>query len=57
MDGAHMRDGQYGSTPLVDVATVSLRDLRDMNSAALRAAMASCLADDKEQMAAFQSAI
>ncbi|WP_170223327.1 FxSxx-COOH cyclophane-containing RiPP peptide [Nonomuraea turkmeniaca] len=52
-----MRDGQYGSTPLVDVATVSLRDLRDMNSAALRAAMASCLADDKEQMAAFQSAI
>ncbi|HEX4811798.1 MAG TPA: hypothetical protein VFV66_03475 [Nonomuraea sp.] len=52
-----MRDGQYGSTPLVDVTSVSLRDLREMRSAALQAAAASCLADDKDQMAAFQSAI
>ncbi|MFC4115842.1 hypothetical protein [Nonomuraea zeae] len=56
-DGAHMHDGQYGSSALIDVSLVSLHNLQEMESAALRAAVASCLSDDKEQMAAFQNSI
>ncbi|MBF8187724.1 hypothetical protein ITP53_18695 [Nonomuraea sp. K274] len=52
-----MHDGQYGSSALIDVTHVSLRHLQDMESAALRAAVASCLGDDKEQVAAFSNSI
>jgi hypothetical protein len=46
-----MRDGQYRSSLLIDVTTVSLRHMQEMESAALRAAVASCLGDKKEQVA------
>ncbi|MEU4573037.1 FxSxx-COOH cyclophane-containing RiPP peptide [Nonomuraea sp. ATR24] len=52
-----MRDRQYGSGQLIDVTSVSLRNLEDLESAALRAAVASCLGDDKEQVAAFSNSI
>ena len=52
-----MRGGQHGSGQLIDVTTVSLRGLQEMESAALKAAVASCLGDDKEQVAAFSSSI
>ncbi|MEV1172598.1 hypothetical protein [Nonomuraea sp. NPDC049784] len=52
-----MRDGQYGSGKLIDVTAVSLRSLHEMDSAALREVLTSCLTDDKEQMARFQSSI
>ncbi|WP_433439539.1 hypothetical protein [Nonomuraea sp. CA-141351] len=52
-----MQDGLYGSSALIDVTHVSLRGLQEIESAALRAAVESCLADDKEQMAAFQNSI
>jgi FXSXX-COOH protein len=52
-----MRSGQYGSGQLVDVTTISLRSLQEMESAALVAAVASCLSDDKEQVAAFSNSI
>ncbi|MEQ4718243.1 MULTISPECIES: hypothetical protein [unclassified Nonomuraea] len=52
-----MRDGQYGSGKLIDVTAVSLRNLHEMDSAALREVLTSCLTDDKEQMARFSSSI
>ncbi|WP_166427198.1 hypothetical protein [Nonomuraea mesophila] len=52
-----MRDGQYGSRRLIDVSAVSLHKLNEMESAALRNALASCLTDDKEQIAGFTSSI
>ncbi|MFI7125492.1 hypothetical protein ACIBQ1_07340 [Nonomuraea sp. NPDC050153] len=52
-----MQDGQYGSSVLIDVTSVSLRELQEMESAALRDALASCLRDDKEQVAAFSNSI
>jgi FXSXX-COOH protein len=57
MNGVHMRNGQDGPGQLIDVTTVSLRGLQDMESAALVAAVASCLSDDKEQVAAFTNSI
>ncbi|MFF4617410.1 hypothetical protein [Nonomuraea jabiensis] len=52
-----MQDGQYGSGALIDVTCVSLRGLKEVESAALRAAVASCLSDDKDQIAAFSNSI
>ena len=57
MDGVHMRDGQHRSSLLIDVSAVSLRRLQETESAALRAAVASCLDDGKEQVAAFSNSI
>lgn len=52
-----MRDGHHGSSPLIDVSAVSLHEMRNVESAALRTALASCLADDKEQIAGFGNSI
>ncbi|WP_171075272.1 hypothetical protein [Nonomuraea basaltis] len=52
-----MRDGHHGSSPLIDISTVSLHEMRQMESAALRAVLASCLVDDKEQIAGFNNSI
>ncbi|MET8001329.1 hypothetical protein [Nonomuraea glycinis] len=52
-----MRDEQYRAGRLIDVSTTSLRDLQALDSAALRAAVASCLSDDKDQVAAFTNSI
>ena len=52
-----MRDGQHRSSLLIDVSAVSLRRLQETESAALRAAVASCLDDAKEQVAAFSNSI
>jgi hypothetical protein len=57
MDGVLMRDQQYGAGQLIDVTTISLHRLQMMESAALRAAVASCLDDNKEQVAAFSNSI
>jgi FXSXX-COOH protein len=52
-----MRDQQYGAGQLSDVTNVSLRELQEIKSAALRAAVATCLHDEKEQVAAFSNSI
>ncbi|MEO3788723.1 hypothetical protein ABGB14_00830 [Nonomuraea sp. B10E15] len=52
-----MRDGQYTSRSLIDVSDIPLSSLGEMESAALRAAVISCLNDDKEQLARFDSSI
>jgi FXSXX-COOH protein len=52
-----MRDRHQGSSALIDVNGVSLQEMRTMESAALRAALASCLVDDKEQIAGFSNSI
>ncbi|WP_132507277.1 hypothetical protein [Nonomuraea diastatica] len=57
MDGVRMRDGQYTSCSLIDVSNLPLSSLGEMESAALRAAVVSCLNDDKEQLARFDSSI
>ncbi|MGI5282946.1 hypothetical protein ACQEVF_06400 [Nonomuraea polychroma] len=51
-----MRDGHYGSS-MIDVSSVSLREMAMLDSAALREAVASCLTDVNDQMAAFQNSI
>ncbi|MGW0809368.1 hypothetical protein [Nonomuraea sp. NPDC002799] len=56
-EGTHMQDGQYGSSALIDVTNLTLRKIQEMDSAALRAAVVSCLGDDKEQMATFSNSI
>lgn len=53
----HMQDQQYGSGQLLNVSTLSLHNLEEVDSAALRTALASCLSDDKEQVAAFSNSI
>jgi hypothetical protein len=57
MDRTPPRDEQYGSTLLIDVAAVPLSELAEMESAALRAAVASCIGDDKESIASFSNSI
>jgi hypothetical protein len=52
-----MRDEQYGSNQLIDVSTIPLHLLQEMDSAALRAALTSCLVDDKVQIASFGNTI
>ncbi|MFI7706204.1 hypothetical protein [Nonomuraea sp. NPDC049480] len=52
-----MHDGHHEASPLIDVSTVSLHELGKMESAALRAVLASCMADDKEQIAGFDNSI
>jgi FXSXX-COOH protein len=57
MDGVLMHDQQYGDGQLIDVTAISLRKLQEIESAALRAAVATCLDDDKDQVAAFSNSI
>lgn len=52
-----MSDGQYGLGPLINMATISLDQLQEVESAALKAVMASCIGDDKEQIAGFSNTI
>jgi FXSXX-COOH protein len=52
-----MRDEHHGLSPLIDVSAVSLLEMRKVDSAALRAVLASCLADDKDQIASFNNSI
>lgn len=52
-----MRDEQYGPSQLIDLSTISLRELEKLESAALRTAAMSCLTDDKEQVAAFSNSL
>jgi FXSXX-COOH protein len=57
MDGVHMRDGHHGPSPLIDISGVPLHEMRTMESAALRAVLASCLADDHERVGGFSNSI
>jgi hypothetical protein len=57
IDGVHMHDEQYGSTELIDVTTISLGTLKEMDHAALRSALTSCLSDEKEHIASFGNTI
>ncbi|MEU7833751.1 hypothetical protein [Nonomuraea sp. NPDC049129] len=52
-----MRDGQYRSRLLIDDTTASLQHVPEMESAALRAAVASCQSDKKEPGAGFSNSI
>ncbi|MGP3910453.1 hypothetical protein [Nonomuraea sp. 10N515B] len=52
-----MRDGHHGSSPLIDISGVPLHEMRTMESAALRAVLASCLADDHERVGGFSNSI
>ncbi|MER7505459.1 hypothetical protein AB0L05_32860 [Nonomuraea pusilla] len=51
-----MRDEQY-TRQLIEVSALPLHDGLKMESAALRAAAMSCLADDNEYMAGFSNTI
>ncbi|SEL65212.1 hypothetical protein [Nonomuraea pusilla] len=52
-----MRDEQYGSRQLSDTSTLSMHDGLKTESAALRAAAMSCLAENSERMAGFSNTI
>jgi FXSXX-COOH protein len=52
-----MRDEHYGSGPLIDTRGISLEALAEVDSAALRAMLASSLTDQKEPVAAFSNTI
>ena len=52
-----MRDGQREGGALIDVSSISLQELHTMESAALRAALASCLTQDEDFMARFENSI
>ncbi|MED7926548.1 FxSxx-COOH cyclophane-containing RiPP peptide [Nonomuraea sp. LP-02] len=55
-DGVRMRDGHQKQGTLIDVSALSLADMLSVESAALRAAMTSCL-DEGGDVAAFTNSL